>query len=50
MSGSTARLEAIKAITNYKPHGAPLNFKELSSRDFYGANVFSLGEMQKRLP
>ena len=50
MSGSTARLEAIRAITNYKSNGAPLNFKELSSKDVYGANVFSLGEMQKRLP
>ena len=50
MSGSTARLEAIKAVTNYKPTGAPLNFKELSSSDFFGANVFSLSEMAKRLP
>ena len=50
MSGSTARLQAIKAVTNYKPNGPPLNFKELSSKDVYGANVFSLGEMQKRLP
>jgi glutamine synthetase len=43
-------LDAIKAVTNYKPNGAPLNFKELSSKAVYGANVFSLGEMQKRLP
>ena len=50
MSGSSARLDAIKAVTNYKPNGAPLNFKELSSKAVYGANVFSLGEMQKRLP
>jgi len=50
VSGSTARLEAIKAVTNYKPTGAPLNFKELSSSDFFGANVFSLTEMAKRLP
>lgn len=50
MSGSTARLEAIKAVTNYKPNGAPLNFKEISSRDFFGANVFSQAEMAKRLP
>src|SRR5262245_45651973 len=27
-----------------------MNFKELSSHDVFGANVFTLGEMQKRLP
>jgi len=47
---STARFEAIKAITNYKPTAPPLNFKELSSPACFGANVFSLAEMQKRLP
>jgi glutamine synthetase len=47
---STARFEAIKAITNYKTTEPPLNFKELSSHDVYGANVFSMSEMQKRLP
>jgi glutamine synthetase len=47
---STARFEAIKAITNYKATDPPLNFKELSSHDVYGANVFSMNEMQKRLP
>jgi glutamine synthetase len=50
VSGSTARLQAISAVTNYKPSGPPLNFHELSSHDLYGANVFSVNEMQKRLP
>ncbi len=50
MGHSTARFEAIKAITNYKATDPPLNFKELSSHDVYGANVFSMNEMQKRLP
>ena len=50
MGHSTARFEAIKAITNYKPTAPPLNFKELSSHECFGANVFSLSEMQKRLP
>ncbi|MBW8883244.1 MAG: glutamine synthetase III, partial [Planctomycetia bacterium] len=50
MGHSTARFEAIKAITNYKPTAPPLNFKELSSHACFGANVFSLAEMQKRLP
>jgi glutamine synthetase len=47
---STARFEAIKAITNYQPSAPPLNFKELSSHQCFGSNVFSLAEMQKRLP
>ncbi len=50
MSGSTARLQAIAAVTNYKPSAPPLDFHELSSHDVYGANVFSITEMQKRLP
>src|SRR4051812_30295419 len=28
----------------------PVNFRELSSKDVFGANVFSLSEMQSRLP
>ncbi len=50
MSGSTARMQAISAVTNFKPSAPPLNFHELSSHDYYGANVFSMSEMQKRLP
>ena len=50
MSGSTARMQAIAAITNFKPSAPPLNFHELSSHDYYGANVFTMSEMQKRLP
>jgi glutamine synthetase len=50
VSGSSARQQAISAVTNYKPISEALNFKELSSHDVYGANVFTLGEMQKRLP
>ncbi|HUE69611.1 MAG TPA: glutamine synthetase III, partial [Pirellulaceae bacterium] len=50
MSGSSARLQAIAAVTNYKPKMPPVNFRELSSKDAYGANVFSMSEMQSRLP
>ena len=50
MSGSSARLQAIAAVTNYKPKMPPVNFRELSSKDVYGANVFSMAEMQSRLP
>src|SRR4051812_9856684 len=41
---------AISAVTNYKPLSPALNFKELSSHDVFGANVFSMKEMSKRLP
>ncbi|MGA2259195.1 MAG: glutamine synthetase III [Thermoguttaceae bacterium] len=50
MSGSTSRLQAIAAVTNYKPISPPLNFAEAPSGEFYGSNVFGLAEMQKRLP
>ena len=50
MGSSTARFEAIKAVTNFKSSAAPLNFKELSSHQCFGSNVFTLAEMQKRLP
>ncbi|MDX1945117.1 MAG: glutamine synthetase III [Pirellulaceae bacterium] len=50
MSGSTARLQAISAVTNYKAADAPVDYKKLSSKDLFGASVFSLKEMQARLP
>ncbi|MEX2173427.1 MAG: glutamine synthetase III [Pirellulaceae bacterium] len=50
MSGSTARLQAIAAVNNYKAGAPPVNFKELSSSEIFGAHVFSLSVMQKRLP
>jgi glutamine synthetase len=50
VSGSSARQQAIAAVTNYKPEAPPVNFRELSSKDVFGANVFSLSEMQSRLP
>ena len=50
MSGSTSRLQAIKAVTNYRPISPPLNFAETPSSELYGSNVFGLTEMQKRLP
>ncbi|HZN35225.1 MAG TPA: glutamine synthetase III [Pirellulaceae bacterium] len=50
MSHSAPRFQAIHAVTNYKPSAPPLNFKELSSHEVFGANVFSMNEMAKRLP
>jgi len=50
MSGSSSRLQAVKAVTNYQPISPPLNFAETPSGELYGSNVFGLAEMQKRLP
>ena len=50
MSGSTARQQAIQAITNYKPTTQPLSFAETKPHEFFGVNVFGDGEMLRRLP
>src|ERR1700674_3078436 len=50
MSGSTARLQAIAAVTNYKPISPPLNFAETPSAELFGSNTFGTAEMEKRLP
>ncbi|MGH8247763.1 MAG: glutamine synthetase III, partial [Gammaproteobacteria bacterium] len=50
MSGSSARQKAIAAVTQYRPTNPPVNFRELSTKDAFGASVFSLSEMQSRLP
>jgi glutamine synthetase len=43
-------MRAIAAVTGYKPGTPPVNYRDKSSKDLFGANVFSLSEMQKRLP
>ncbi|HOM52744.1 MAG TPA: glutamine synthetase III [Phycisphaerae bacterium] len=50
MSGSATRLQAIAAVTNYKPITPPLNFAETKPGELFGTNVFGLSEMKKRLP
>ena len=50
MSGSTARMAAIAAVTNYRPISPPMNFAETPSGDLFGSNVFGLSVMEKRLP
>ncbi|MBX3451000.1 MAG: glutamine synthetase III [Planctomycetaceae bacterium] len=50
MSGSTSRLNAISAVTNYVPLSPPLNFVETPLSSFYGKNVFNLQVMKERLP
>ncbi len=50
MSGSTARLQAINAVTSYAPISEPLNFSEVTMSELFGANVFGLSVMKDRLP
>lgn len=49
MSGSTARLDAIKAVTEYELHPSE-EFSEMPSAKLFGANVFTIAEMERRLP
>ncbi len=50
MSGSTARMQAIAAVTNYQPISPPMNFAETPTDELFGSNVFGMSEMEKRLP
>ena len=50
MNGLTARRDAIKAITDYKPMHAPLDFSETSLTEMFGSNVFNDKVMRERLP
>jgi len=43
-------MNAIAAVTNYKPIEKPLNFSETPSKDLFGVNVFSDSVMKERLP
>ena len=47
---STSRMNAIAAVTNYKPIEKPLDFSKTPSKELFGANVFSDAVMKKRLP
>lgn len=50
MSGSSSRLQAIAAVTNYKPLSPPLNFSDTPTSALFGVNVFSDPVMKERLP
>ena len=47
---SISRMNAIAAVTNYKPMEKPLNFAETPSKDLFGVNVFGDSVMRERLP
>ena len=50
MSGSSGRLQAIEAVTTYRPISEPLSFSKLSATEFFGMNVFNKSVMKARLP
>ncbi|HUA33534.1 MAG TPA: glutamine synthetase III [Candidatus Binataceae bacterium] len=50
MSGSSGRLQAIEAVTNYHPISEPLSFAKVPASEFFGTNVFSKAVMKERLP
>ncbi len=50
MSGSTARLQAISAVTNHKQSAPSFNFVDTPTSEIFGANVFSTRVMKERLP
>jgi glutamine synthetase len=50
LSGSSARLQAIEAVTNYHPLAASVPYTNTSASEIFGANVFSKTAMKERLP
>jgi len=50
LSGSAGRLQAIEAVTTYRPISEPLSFSKLSATEYFGANVFNKTVMKARLP
>ncbi len=50
MSGTAERLQAIEAVTKYKPITEPLDFSKVQIGEFYASNVFSRAVMKQRLP
>jgi glutamine synthetase len=47
---STARQEAIAAVTNYKSNGSIFNFRDQPTTEVFGSNVFNDEAMKARLP
>ncbi len=43
-------MNAVAAVTSYKPIEKPLSFSETPSKDIFGVNVFSDSVMRERLP
>lgn len=50
MSGSNSRLQAISAVTSFRPTTPALNFRQVPASELFGANVFNRQVMKERLP
>jgi glutamine synthetase len=50
VSGTAERLQAIEAVTKYKPITEPLDFSKVQIGEFFASNVFSRAVMKQRLP
>lgn len=50
MSQTTARQNAVAAITAWQPNGPRVNFKDTPLSELFAINVFSDEEMRERLP
>jgi glutamine synthetase len=43
-------MQAVTAVTSYKAETPPLNFSQTPAGELFGVNVFSMSEMERRLP
>ncbi len=50
MSASISRLQAINAITSFKPDGPPFDYRAAYATEVYGSLVFGPEQMKSRLP
>jgi glutamine synthetase len=50
LSGSIGRLQAIEAVTTYRPSTEHLSLTKTSATEFFGVNVFNKAVMKARLP
>ena len=50
MSGSTARLDAVKAVTDFERSSKGVDYLNTATTDVFGENVFSIDSMRASLP
>lgn len=50
MSGNVSRIQAVTAVTSYKPLAPQFDLAETPAETLFGSNVFSLSVMKERLP
>ncbi len=50
MSGSAVRLNAVSALTNYRPSDIPVSSPGTPTAKLFGQNIFGLAQMKAQLP